>query len=149
VQSDYLTFRLDLASSLLVAQANVIYGAQWDLDVRTLRVLRLVCAEPDITPKAVSQRALIEKTLLSKVLGQLCARGLLVRTTHPADRRSIALRATPEGVSVAKASGKLGEKIEKKLLAVLTAHERQTLNGLLTTLTASLLEAGEIAETQA
>ena len=61
MHSDYLTFRLDLTSSLLVDRANLIYSDQWDLDVRALRVLRLVCAEPDITPKAVSQQALIEK----------------------------------------------------------------------------------------
>jgi len=145
MHSDYLTFRLDLASSLLVDKANVVYTEQWDLDVRALRVLRLVCAEPDITPKAVSQQALIEKTLLSKVLAQLCERGLMVRNTHSTDRRSIALRATPEGVSVAKASRKLGRKLEAELLAVLSEHEQETLTCLLSKLTSSLLAAGHAA----
>lgn len=144
--SDYLTFKLDLTSSLLVEKANVVYSDQWDLDVRALRVLRLVCAEPDITPKAVSQQALIEKTLLSKILAQLCARGLMVRNTHSADRRSISLRATPEGVRVVKASRKLGGKLEAELLAVLSEQERETLNCLLTKLTSSLLSAGQAPE---
>ncbi|SEA83397.1 MarR family winged helix-turn-helix transcriptional regulator [Paraburkholderia sartisoli] len=146
MHSDYLTFRLDLTSSLLVDKANVVYSDQWDLDVRALRVLRLVCAKPDITPKAVSQQALIEKTLLSKVLGQLCTRGLIARVTHSKDRRSISLRATPEGVRVAKASRKLGGKLEAKLLAALSENERETLNRLLTKLTSSLLAAGQAAE---
>ena len=42
-------------------RANAVYRERWDLDVRAMRVLRIIRAEPGITPKAVSQRALIEK----------------------------------------------------------------------------------------
>ena len=56
-------------------RANAVYRERWDLDVRAMRVLRIIRAEPGITPKAVSQRALIEKTLLSKMLGELESRG--------------------------------------------------------------------------
>ncbi|WP_310630539.1 helix-turn-helix domain-containing protein, partial [Paraburkholderia sp.] len=73
--SDFLTFRLDLTSALLSERANAVYRERWGLDVRALRVLRIVCAEPGVTPKAVSQRALIEKTLLSKTLAELESRG--------------------------------------------------------------------------
>jgi len=55
--SDFLTFRLELTSALLINRANLVYRERWNLDVRALRVLRLVCAEPDITPKSISQRA--------------------------------------------------------------------------------------------
>ncbi|HKR46234.1 MAG TPA: helix-turn-helix domain-containing protein [Paraburkholderia sp.] len=67
--SDFLTFRLDQTSALLMDRANAVYRERWDLDVRAMRVLRIIRAEPGITPKAVSQRALVEKTLLSKTLG--------------------------------------------------------------------------------
>ncbi len=144
--SDYLTFRLDLTNSLLVDKANLVYGKRWDLDVRALRVLRLVCAEPNITPKVISQQALIEKTLLSKILTQLCSRGLVVRRTHATDRRSISLSATEEGLSVAQASRKLGGKLEAELLAALSEHERKALNCLLAKLTSSLLGPGDATE---
>jgi DNA-binding MarR family transcriptional regulator len=108
--------------------------------VRALRVLRLVCAEAGITPKTVSQRALIEKTLLSKTLAELEARGLIVRDTHAQDRRSIALSGTPEGVGVAQASAKVGADLEGELAAVLSASERKTLDRLLEKLSDSLLD---------
>lgn len=136
----FLAFRLDLASALLSERANAIYRERWGLDVRALRVLRLVCAEAGITPKIVSQRALIEKTLLSKTLAELEARGLIVRDTRALDRRSVALSGTPEGVDVAQASAKVGADLEGELAAALTASERKTLDRLLEKLSDSLLD---------
>jgi len=139
--SDFLTFRLDLTSALLINRANVVYRERWDLDVRALRVLRLVCAEPDITPTSVSQRALIEKTLLSKVLAELETRGLITRNMHASDRRSTALRATAHGLEVAQASETVGTQLEGELAKGLSATERKTLERLLGKLSHSLLES--------
>lgn len=140
--SDFLTFKLDLTSALLIERANVAYRQHWDLDVRALRVLRLVCAEPDTTPKEVSRRTLVEKTLLSKVLADLEARGLMRRTTHPSDRRSVMLRATARGLEVARASEVLGSALEVELAKALSASERRTLERLLDKLSHDLLSAG-------
>lgn len=140
--SDFLTFRLDLTSALLTNRANLVYRERWDLDVRALRVLRLVCAEPDITPKSVSQRALIEKTLLSKVLAELETRCLITRSMHASDRRSIALRATAHGLEVAQASETVGIELEGELAKALSENERKTLERLLRKLSRSLLESG-------
>ncbi|MBP0588179.1 winged helix-turn-helix transcriptional regulator [Paraburkholderia sp. LEh10] len=141
--SDFLTFRLDLTSELLISRANAVYREQWNLDVRALRVLRLVCSEPDITPKEVSQRALIEKTLLSKILANLEARDLIGRDTHAADRRSVALRATPYGFKVARDSEALGIELESELVKALSASERKSLEKLLDKLARSLLDSNE------
>lgn len=143
--SDFLTFRLDLTSALLINRANMVYRERWDLDVRALRVLRLVCAEPDITPKSVSQRALIEKTLLSKVLAELETRGLITRSMHASDRRSIALRATAHGLEVAQASETVGTELEVELAKALSENERKTLERLLRKLSQSLLDQHETA----
>ncbi|SMG55278.1 MarR family winged helix-turn-helix transcriptional regulator [Paraburkholderia susongensis] len=137
--SDFLTFRLDLTSALLINRANLVYRERWDLDVRALRVLRLVCAEPGITPKTVSQRALIEKTLLSKVLTELETRGLIKRNTHSSDRRSVALRATASGLEIAQASEALGSTLEVELAKALSGSERTMLARLLGKLSNSLL----------
>lgn len=138
--SDFLTFRLDQTSALLIERANAVYRERWDLDVRAMRVLRIIRSEPGITPKAVSQLALIEKTLLSKTLAELESRGLIARGAHTADRRSVALRVTSEGTKVATASEKVGSKLESELAAVLTERERETLGQLLAKLAQSLVE---------
>ncbi|MFP6562500.1 MarR family winged helix-turn-helix transcriptional regulator [Paraburkholderia sp. B3] len=137
--ADFLTFRLDLTSALLCERANAVYRERWDLDVRALRVLRIVCGEPGISPKAVSQQALIEKTLLSKTLAELEARGLIGRDTHHEDRRRVAIRATPKGARIARDSAQAGAELEAELAVALTVTERRTLDRLLEKLSGSLL----------
>jgi DNA-binding MarR family transcriptional regulator len=136
--SDFLNFKLDMASALLMERANVVYRTHWDLDVRSLRVLRLVQACPDITPKEVSTRAMLEKTLLSKTLSLLESRELISRHTHPVDRRSVGLRATALGTQVAEDSSIVGAELEDRLIGTLSPQERETLNRLLSKLVDSL-----------
>lgn len=145
MEDAFLTFRLDLASALLTERANAVYRERCNLDVRALRVLRLVCAEPGVTPKAVSRRALVEKTLLSKILADLEARGLLGREAHAQDGRSVALRASREGRKMAKESERLGRALEADLVSALSDRQRETLDRLLAKLTNSLMAPVESA----
>jgi DNA-binding MarR family transcriptional regulator len=137
--SDFLNFKLDMASALLMERANVVYRDHWDLDVRGLRVLRLIQACPDITPKEVSARAMLEKTLLSKTLALLESRALISRHTHPVDRRSVGLRSTARGAQVAEDSSIVGADLEQRLIGSLSPQERETLDALLSKLVNSLL----------
>jgi DNA-binding MarR family transcriptional regulator len=136
----FLTFKLDMTSALLVDRANEIYRSRWGLDVRALRVLRLIVSCPGVTPKVISTRAFIEKTLLSKTLGLLESRRLITRRTHSGDRRSVALEATPDGRNIAGRSAKVGAALETKLLAALTETQRNTLDDILAVLANSLLK---------
>lgn len=137
--SDFLNFKLDMASALLMEQADAVYRQHWDLDVRGLRVLRLIQAYPDITPKEVSARALLEKTLLSKTLSLLESRELISRHAHPVDRRSVGLRTTAMGAQVADDSSTVGAELEDRLVGALSQQERETLDALISKLVGSLL----------
>ncbi|MGY4494526.1 MarR family winged helix-turn-helix transcriptional regulator [Pseudomonas sp. TE3610] len=140
--SDFLNFKLDMASALLMQEADAVYRQHWDLDVRGLRVLRLIQASPDITPKEVSARALLEKTLLSKTLSLLESRELISRHPHPVDRRSVGLRTTAMGAQVAEDSSRVGSELEERLVVALSRQERETLDALLSKLVDSLLAPG-------
>lgn len=137
--SDFLNFKLDMASALLMERANAVYRQHWDLDVRGLRVLRLIQAHPDVTPKDVSTLAMLEKTLLSKTLALLESRGLISRHPHPVDRRSVGLRTTAAGTQIADDSSIIGAELEDQLVRALSLKERQALDGLLSKLVDSLL----------
>ena len=138
--SDFLTFKLDLTSALLIERANVAYREHWDLDVRALRVLRTVCAEPDTTQGGVAAYTGREDLAIQGPCRPE-ARGLMRRTTHPSDRRSVMLRATARGLEVARASEVLGSALEVELAKALSASERRTLERLLDKLH-DLLSAG-------
>ncbi|TAM02259.1 MAG: MarR family transcriptional regulator [Paraburkholderia sp.] len=136
----FLTFKLNMTSALLVDRANAIYRSRWDLDVRALRVLRLIASCPGVAPKVIAQRAFIEKTLLSKILGLLESRRLITRRTNTGDRRSVALEATPDGCNIAETSEKIGVALETELMTALTETQRNTLDNILAVLTDSLLD---------
>jgi hypothetical protein len=121
--SDFLNFKLDMTSALLMEHANAVYRQHWDLDVRGLRVLRLIQ----------------EKTLLSKTLALLETRELISRAPHPVDRRSVGLRTTAEGSRIADESSVVGSELENQLVCALTPKERVALDGLLSKLMESLL----------
>ncbi|WP_454829925.1 MarR family winged helix-turn-helix transcriptional regulator [Paraburkholderia xenovorans] len=124
----FLTFKLDLIKSEMINQANVAYRSAYDLDVRMLRVLRLICDEPGITATSVSGQTLIEKTLLSKLLAALIERKLIRRTIHPEDARHFELWPTAAGTRVRKDSNELGMKLEQDMLSALSSLEREQLD---------------------
>lgn len=126
----YLTFKLDLIKSEMISRANAVYRPALGLDVRSLRVLRLICDAPGITAGALKGQTLIEKTLLSKVVADLIERKLVRRSIHPDDARQVQLWATAPGKRMRLASDELGQSMETEMLTMLTVEERRQLNDI-------------------
>ncbi|MGN6578819.1 MAG: MarR family winged helix-turn-helix transcriptional regulator [Bordetella sp.] len=127
----FLTFKLDLIKTDMISRADSAYEALCGLDVRKLRVLRIICAVPGVTASSVSRQSLIEKTLLSKLLAELIRRKLVRRTVHPDDARHFQLWPTPVGLRVRDEAHELGKKLEDEMLSpLLTRDERRSLGHL-------------------
>jgi MarR family transcriptional regulator, temperature-dependent positive regulator of motility len=126
--SYFLTFKLDLIKSEMIRQANAAYRPACGLDVRSLRVLRIICDEPGITASMLKDQTLIEKTLLSKVMAELIKRKLVRRTVHPDDARHFQLWSTATGKRTRATSDELGLSLEAEMLSTLSSDEREELN---------------------
>jgi DNA-binding MarR family transcriptional regulator len=124
----FLTFKLDLIKTEMISRANAVYKPACGLDVRALRVLRIICDAPGITATAVKEQTLIEKTLLSKVMADLIERKQVRRTIHPDDARHFQLWPTPAGKRTRAASDELGQALEAELLSVLSDDEHAALD---------------------
>jgi DNA-binding MarR family transcriptional regulator len=124
----YLTFKLDLIKSEMISRANAEYRPAFGLDVRSLRVLRVICDTPRITASALREQTLIEKTLLSKLIADLIERRLVRRSIHPDDARHFQLSPTAAGKRMRASSDQLGQSMETEMLSMLTAEERGQLN---------------------
>jgi DNA-binding MarR family transcriptional regulator len=130
--TSYVTFRLDLLKTEMNRRANLLYRREFDLNVRSLRVLRAICDVPGRTSSEVRELTLIEKTLLSKVVADLIERKLVRRTIHPEDARHYQLWPTPDGKRTRAASDKIGHSLEQQmLLSVLSAAELDELHRIL------------------
>ena len=124
----FLTFKLDLIKSEMISRANAVYRPACGLDVRSLRVLRIICDAPGVTATALKEQTLIEKTLLSKLMAELIERKLVRRTIHPDDARHFQLWPTAAGKRTRATSDELGHAMESEMLAVLSSDERAQLN---------------------
>lgn len=145
--ANYLTFRLDLAKSVMLHRANQVYRRELGLDVRSLRLLRAICDTPGVTATRLREITLVEKTLLSKDLAQLAGLKLVRRTIHPDDARHHQLWATASGKRVRAASDDLGHAMESIMLSMLSPEEHATLNELLGKLSREFLaETGGVED---
>ncbi|NML30109.1 winged helix-turn-helix transcriptional regulator [Paraburkholderia sp. G-4-1-8] len=112
----------------MISRANAAYRPAVGLDVRSLRVLRIICDTPGITATTLKELTLIEKTLLSKLVADLIERKLVRRSIHPDDARHFQLWATAAGKRTRASSDELGQVLETEILSVLSAEERGQLN---------------------
>lgn len=132
---DFVTFRLDVVSDQAKQIATAMYEQACNVSLRELRVLRLAYHTPGITQGEVVSASRLEKTLVSKLVTVLARRGLLVREIGVDDARCVQLQLTDEGRDVVRQCNRLGRKMEKSVLSVLTAEELATFESCLAKLT--------------
>ena len=132
---DFLIFRLDVLSDQAKQMASDAYKQACGVSVRELRILRQAHRRPGITQSAVVAGAYLEKTLVSKLVTALARRGLLVRRIDEEDARWVQLFLTEEGTEVVKQCNKLGRRMERSMLSVLTAEQTAAFEECLAALT--------------
>ena len=138
----YLNFRLDILSSEAMKAADAIYRRRCGLDVRHLRILRLVGHQPGITFSQLAQETRLERALTSRIVSALSAKGLVRRCASDRDARQFHLHLTAQGQAVRDQAALLAEQLEALLLAPLTVEERAALFTCLDKLTAWVRQGG-------
>ena len=135
---DFLTFRLDVLSDQAKQMATDAYEEACGVSLRELRILRQAYHQPGITQSEVSVGAYLEKTLVSKLVTSLARRGLLVRQIGEEDARWVQLVLTEQGVEVVRQCNKLGRRMEKSMLSVLSDRQAAVFEECLSALTAKV-----------
>jgi len=127
----------DAWEALLFAHASLMrrFGAQdvWeDLAMREYDVLYTLskCPEP-IRLTELNRHVLLSQPALSRMVDRLAERGLVSRTTDPADGRGVRLALTGEGRTVQRRIGRRhGRSVAQSMLAGLTPAELRQLEEL-------------------
>jgi DNA-binding MarR family transcriptional regulator len=94
-------------------------------------VLQVIAANPGLSQTALGQAIGIDRSTVVAVIDRLEARGLVVRAVSATDRRSHALRLSPEGVRVLAEIERRVLVHEKRISRGLGAAERELLIALL------------------
>jgi len=123
----YLTYRLDVLSTGAIRMANEVYTASCGLEVRELRILRLIDDNPGITFSDLTEETRFERSLASRLLNGLLREGLVDRENSATDARVFHLRTTAIGRERRRLATRIGQKLEAHLLKPLSEAQRAAL----------------------
>ncbi len=98
-----------------------------DLTFSQLSALTSLQLAGALTPRELADVERVQPPTMTKIVGKLEERGLVVRTPHPTDRRQVILAATEEGRAVFAQFEKARNEWLARQLAELGPDERDTL----------------------
>ncbi len=94
-------------------------------------VLTLIDSHPGCAQQELVDRSLIDPSSMVAVIDELEELGLAERRAHPGDRRKHAVHLTADGQRTLQQARQLAIETAKETFSPLTAHEVETLRGLL------------------
>jgi DNA-binding MarR family transcriptional regulator len=98
-----------------------------DLTFSQLSALTSLQLAGALTPRELADVERVQPPTMTKIVGKLEERGLVVRTPHPTDRRQVILSATEQGRAVYAQFEKARNEWLARQLVELTPEERDTL----------------------
>ena len=102
-----------------------------DLTPRQFGLLGFLWQEDGITQSELSARSQIDRTTMGGLIDRLEKEGLLVRRSHPEDRRAYRICLTEKGKSLQTELTPLAAAAQEKFTAKLDPQELATLKSLL------------------
>jgi DNA-binding MarR family transcriptional regulator len=134
----FLPYRLSLLSNTVSQGISSAYRKPFGLSVTEWRVVAVLGRYPGLTASEIMRRTAMDKVAVSRAVKRLQDRGLVERGQHRQDRRRLPLSLTGDGgVPLFRSVVPLALEYENKLLAALSAAERDWIHRLLEKLQAA------------
>lgn len=134
------TGRMDIGNSIgfLLAKAYqracLLFKEEfegYEITPQQFGLLGFLWQEDGITQAELSARSQIDRTTMGGLIDRLEKEGLVMRCTHPEDRRAYRICLTEKGKSLEPALAPLAFKTQERLTAKLDRHEVEMLKSLL------------------
>ena len=101
--------------------------ADFSLSLNQLAVLATLDRHGPLTPRELAAHEKVQPPSMTRILGVLEERGLVVRTPHPTDGRQVLVADTPEATALLREDRRRRDVWLSRRLAELTPQERATL----------------------
>lgn len=119
--------------------------AEAGIDVQMWRALSVLHRHGDLPVGALSELTSINLSTLSRLVGRMDAKGLVLRRRDDADSRTVNIHLTPEGKRATEDLIPKAVALEARATAGLSRSEVETLRRLLPRIYANLAETGAVA----
>lgn len=132
---ELVSFRVNMLAtywSRLAAESN---QRDFDLDPREWRILGMLGAYAPMSLQGLAREVNIDKSLASRSVSLMIARGLLQRGSDESDGRGVQLTLTPQGKQLYRKVFPKAVKRNEELLSVLSQQEREVFDRVLNLLT--------------
>lgn len=149
----FLPYRLSITSGLVSEAVASVYSDLFGLTIPEWRIIAVVAESDGLTQQAIVERTLMDKVTVSRAAIALTRRGVLVRSTNPTDRRSLALTLSESGQALYGRIAPEALDLEKRLFGGFSATEIAAFSAMLRAIdvraqaidgrSASVMEAGE------
>ena len=133
----FLPYRLSVLSNRISNAIARVYARRFGLSIPEWRLIAVLGRFGPLSANGVAGRTYMDKVRVSRAVQRLLDRGLVERAIDGADRRRSILRLSPDGAAIRAEVAPLALDIESRLMAVLSAEDREDLNRILTLLDAS------------
>lgn len=124
---------LEVHAALIGELADAFQG-QHDLSVSEFDVLVNLDVRQPIRHGELSERVILSRTALTRLVDRLVARGLVRRETDPVDQRAVRIGLTPAGRRLRADSARTNRRIVEAFFAPLDADSLTALHAATTTL---------------
>ena len=118
----------------LIAELAEAFRAQHEISVSEFDVLINLDARQPIRHGELSERVILSRTALTRLVDRLVARGLVCREADPADQRAVRVGLTPAGRRLRAASARTNRRVVEDFFAPLDADSLAVLGTATTTL---------------
>lgn len=131
VLEDFLPYRLSILSNRVSRAIAARYAKTFDLTIPEWRIIAVLGRRPGLTAKEVAEATEMDKVAVSRAASKLVESKRVVARADREDARRQILSLTTQGESVHARIAPIALASEQKLLASLTAREREHLDALL------------------
>jgi DNA-binding MarR family transcriptional regulator len=127
----YLPYRLSMASNKVSARIAKAYQTRFGLSIPQWRTLVVLNEGSALSQKELIERTAMDKVTISRTVGSLAGRGLLVKTNGPNDRRIDILTLSEAGRAIVMEVTPLALQFEASLIASIGQDQVSHLDDML------------------
>ena len=132
----FMPYRLSVLTNRMSSAIARHYSERFGLSIPEWRVIAVLGQTPSLSAREVAMRTAMDKVQVSRAVSSLLSAKRLTRTAHASDGRVAHLALSPKGQAIYDQVVPLALSLEEQFLSVLTAKEREALDGLVNKLSA-------------
>jgi DNA-binding MarR family transcriptional regulator len=139
VLDDFLPYRLSYTSNRVSSRIAQTYESLFGLTIPQWRLIAIIAEREAITQQMIGTLTGMDKVTVSRATADLSARALIMRTSHPDDKRSQLLSLTKTGRTLYADIAPKAREMEAAIFASLTQGEQDQLKHLLRKIDAAII----------